>query len=286
MNNSHLELSRFLSTRVPDFEIDNMALLMGGFSGKIADQPVCISLSKGQHLVISIAGSVNNLDIFRNHLVEFMDGFEPICLYDLILKDSKISMPTLEWDNIDPEGRIKDLVNGKAHTGSSVENLILFNRDLTDYTSEEAKKLFDEREAERIKNARIFGIDTGLIDPKTIEPMDIIDLWLTLDAIGGLSWRLRHDAYHGRIPVTDTTEYQYAIEYLVYIICQKLDIQVSEPIVDKHITVGEDYGKWYKFYNNHFKYVLSDKEWEEFIKLREAKGDFSKFLPKGDWRVS
>jgi len=207
---------------------------------------------------------------------------EPICSYDLVTKSGR--MPTLEWELLEAKNRINKLVNGAAWDDSEVENLKLFGYELSDFTSDEAKKKFSDAEAERVKNARIFGIDPGILEPENYENMSEVDAWSTIDTLGCILWEQRHNESHGRVSHVDMAEYEFAIEYLVYKICKQIKIEVSEPKVDHHIVPSADYKKWYNFYSNHFKEVLSDSEWRDYQSTQNNGGDISKYIPKGSWR--
>ena len=103
-----------------------------------------------------------------------------------------------------------------------------------------------------------------------------------IDAIGGHIWRCRHDMAHGRIPEVDLTEETYALEYLVYQ-TTKFGVELDEPTIDQHITATPSYRAWYEFYNNHFKHVLTDKQWNDYQNAKKSGQDTSEFMPIGNW---
>lgn len=131
---------------------------------------------------------------------------------------------------------------------------------------------------------KIFGIYPGIIkDTSEVDNYDEIDLYFMIDSIGGMIWRLNHDMADGRIERVDLTGYQYAIEYCLNQ-TRKFGVELDEPTPGKHMETTDSYRAWYSFYNNHFKNVLTDDEWDEFQRRKNCGEDYSKFLPKGDWR--
>lgn len=285
MSNPYNELHSILE-EIPGCTTELMnAWISGSLTGKIGDDNFRITTNKTEFLLISTTAEC--LNTLRPALDKFMDGNSPICRYDMIMTEGDIreSRQTWEWDIVNPESRIKEIVNGKAYDNTPLENIVLFDRNIEDYTSEAAKQAFDEAEAERIKNARIYGIDMGhLADAEEVRASSEVDFWLNIDSIGHYIWWVKHQAGHGRIEKVDTTEEQYAYEFIVYEACKKLGFEVSTPEVDKHVRPSADYQKWYEFNRKHFKETLTNAEWDEFQKARDLKADISRFLPTGDWR--
>jgi hypothetical protein len=103
--------------------IDHFSLLMSSgtrISGYIHDIPFNITLRKEEYFLIS-AKEESILAKIQPVLTEYMGGKSPICKYSLITEG--VSMPTLEWDCIDPKQRIVELINGSAYSGATIENL-------------------------------------------------------------------------------------------------------------------------------------------------------------------
>lgn len=189
-------------------------------------------------------------------------------------------MPTIEWNIKDPESRIKEVVNGIAFfNGAKLHGLKLFgDRKLETYVEDEKAK------ADRIANARIYGIDKGsIIDIEKIKELNEVDLYFNIDAIGGYILRCKHEMSHGRIPQIDLTEEEYAIEYMVYQ-TTKFGAELPDPQMDKHIIPTPSYLAQFKFYDNHFKHVLSDTQWNCFQQLKSEGKDVSAFFPAGNWQ--
>ena len=264
------------------FDADFLSSLGGGVSGSIDSKRFNITFKADNYLLISTSSDSRELlDELLPLLKDAMGNVEPICSYDLQASNTeeKDAMPTIEWDVIDPEGRIKEIVNGRAFSDrSKILNLKLNNgKNISDYLENEQEK------EDRIKNARIYGIDPGCIsDVEKVNNLSEEDLYLMIDALGGHIWRCNHEMAHGRMPKIDLTEEQYAIEYLVYQ-TTKFGVEIPAPEIDKHIEQTPSYGAWYNFYNDHFKYTLTNEQWNQFISAKEKGEDVSAFMPSGNW---
>lgn len=264
------------------FVADSFIAMMGRVEGTLDSKNVSITFDGEQYLLISTSSQTREvLDELLPVLKEVMGNNEPICSYDLQSEgmEEKDSMPTIEWDVKDPEGRLKDIVNGRAFSeNAKIHNLKLYgSKKVEDYLESEQEK------EERIKNARIYGIYPGSIqNVEEINNLSEVDLYLTIDALGAHIWRCQHEMAHGRIPKIDLTEEQYALEYMVYQ-TRKFGVELPEPTIDKHISATPSYIAWYEFYSNHFKNVLTDEEWDAFQKARAAEKDTSVFMPFGSW---
>ncbi len=85
--------------------------------------------------------------------------------------------------------------------------------------------------------------------------------------------------------IADYNKLQYPIDYLLYQISKRNGIEVNEPDgVNRIKPDREAFMKWYRFYDNHFMHKLTDKEFSDFERKREAGEDVTEYLPKGDWR--
>lgn len=279
----YLELSDLLKISLPSCEIDYLSAMLGTMKFKIDETTFAITTNKTHYLLVSTDGVVESIKLIQPVLEKFMGDNQPFCSYEMVYPSGE-RLITVEWNIHDTENRIRLLVNDKAYATASVEKIELYDRDLAEYTSSESRQAFLEAEAKRIENARIFGKDPGFLDPEQVTALSEVELWLNIDSIGYMIWRLQHDALHGRIEKVDTKEHQYSIEFLVYTACKKLGIEISEPKVDNHVSPSSEYRKWYDFYATYFRKVLSEKRWHEFNIAREKGDDISNFLPLGDWR--
>lgn len=280
---SSWELEKLLTKKYGDrFEADFLSSLMDGVNGSLDSKRFKITFKGNEYLLISTSPKTRELlDELLPVLTEVMGDTQPICSYDLQSSglQEKDAMPTIEWDVVAPENRIKEIVNGRAFSdGAKILNLKLYNgKEVSDYLESEQEK------EDRIKNARIYGIDPGSIkDVERINNLSEVDLYFAIDAMGGHIWRCRHDMAHGRIPEIDLTEEQYALEYMVYQ-TTKFGVELPTPEIDKHITSTPSYNAWYKFYSSHFKDVLTDEQWNAFQRAQRNGQDTSAFMPTGHW---
>lgn len=277
------ELYNLFKKRYPSkFEGDPLTAMTGRIEGTFDSQKIVISFGGNQFLLISTSPeSKNVLEELQPFLTEVMGNENPICSYNLQTEGSteETALPTIEWDIENPEQRIKEIVNGRAFdTKTKINDLKLYNnKNAEDYLeSEEEKK-------ERIKNARIYGIDPGSIkDVDKVNNFSEVELYFAIDALGSYIWRCNHDMSHGRIPTIDLTEKRYALEYLVYQ-TTKFGVELEKPAIDQHITPTPSYNAWYSFYNNHFKHVLTDEQWKAFQQVKREGKDISEFMPTGNW---
>lgn len=280
---SAFELEKMLKAKFcDDIEIDAFSALMGGVDGEYKGERFKVSFLRDNYLLISISNSGRSLLEQLQPVLSGAVGENPICCYDLQSDglEEKDAMPTIEWDIKDPESRIKEIVNGRAFSGGDkLHGLKLFgDRKLENYVEDEKAKI------DRITNARIYGVDKGcIIDSEEINKLDEVDLYFRINAMGGHIWRCRHEMAHGRISQIDLTEEEYAIEYMVYQTV-KFGVELPEPQIDKHITTTPSYIAWFKFYDSHFKYVLSDSQLKCFQQLKKEGKDVSAFLPAGNWQ--
>lgn len=262
------------------YDVDFLSSLRDEASGTLDSKPFSITFINGKCLLISTNTNTKEvLEELLPVLTEVMGGFQPICSYDLQSEEGLV-MPTLEWDIIDPEARIKDIVNDRAFSDhSKIFNLKLNNgKDISSYLESEEEK------QKRIKNSRICGLDPGSIkDVEAIKNLSELDLYFMIDDLGQHIWYCDHEMYHGRIPKIDLTEECFALEYLVYQ-TTRFGVEIPEPQVDKHISKTPSYNAWYRFYSNHFKKVLTDEQWNEFKKLHKTGKDVSMFMPSGKWQ--
>ena len=268
------------------FEGDFLSSLRGDVSGSFDSKRFYITFEGGEYLLISTSSDGRAiLGELLPTLTEIMGGKSPICSYDLQCSETeeKDAEPTLEWDVVAPESRIKEIVNGRAFSdGEKILNLKLYNgKSVSDYLESEQEK------EDRIKNARIYGIDPGSIqDVEMINNLSEVDLYFMIYAMSDHIWRCKHnmahDMAHGKIPKIDLTEDQYALEYMMYQ-TTKFGVELPEPEIDKHITATPSYNAWYKFYVDHFKYTLTNEQWKAFQQAQREGQDTSAFMPSGHW---
>ncbi len=135
---------------------------------------------------------------------------------------------------------------------------------------------------------KIYGIYTGGVDVSNIDNLHEIDIWKKIEIIGGSIFWANHDCADGRINLTKSEvekleEMQYLLEYLVYY-TRKFGVKFNrEPKVGEHVERSEDYNAWFQFWNNHVQ-GWTNEESNQFIETRKNGKDFSKFLPKTNWK--
>jgi len=271
------ELAKLLEERL-QCKTDPLLLYIYGGSkveGIIGKEAFKITVKRDEYLMIS-SKEMTTLESMKPTLVEYM-GNVPICQYTQTFEKGVVA--TMEWDIQNPKDRITKIVNGKLKYPA--ENLALFGYNLEDFTNDEAKRKFEEAEAERIKNARIHGIDPGCMNPEEVEKMSECDLFCAIESLGYYLWWQRHEESHGRVEPVDLTEHQYGVSYLVNQ-TRKYGVELEDPQVDKSLAPTESYQKWYHFWKNWMN-AFSDPEWREFEAKREKGEDISAYLPKKKW---
>ena len=174
--------------------------------GRLHDVGFLITFEREKYLMLTVycdGAWALTLNALLAKCTEFM-GTEPICQYD----ENEPARTTIEWDIADPESRLSEIVNGGGvFAKQKIENIVLFGeRNLADYESEEAKRTNAEAEAERIKNARIYGIDAGNIGDENVEKLKEAPEWELFLQYYGITqsiWVMNHDRSHGRISDKD-----------------------------------------------------------------------------------
>ena len=192
-------------------------------------------------------------------LTKAMNNYEPICSYDRLKKGEKTETaePTIEWDIKNRKERLTELINGKGFVDYDTLNLKI--------------------------NEPTYGIYPGIIkDPGRINNLGEVELYFAIDHLGGYIWQCNHDMADGRMPEIDLLEEQYALEYLVYQ-TTKFGVELPKPEKGKHITPTPSYWAWFRFYDNHFKNVLTKEQWDAFLKAQDNNKDTSEFMPSGHW---
>ena len=224
---------------------------------------------------------------------------QPICMYELGRHLRRIAT---ERNRTFVDCAIVTVEDGyKRHTDVLTQGRLASNGELAIATGSDATP---SEHARRIVAAykrladkeRIFGEDTGNLDPDEIAKMSDWELFMDYYSITKIQWRLDHDSCRDfsrkRLPEKDyddiqeqVRKLQYPVEYLLYVISKRNDIEVNEPAPGKHIRPDRKaFMTWYKFYDDHFMHTLTNEQWDEFERRREAGEDVSEFLPKGNWR--
>lgn len=109
------------------FSIDVSSLLNGGMEALLDFRRFYITFEENKYLLVStFLKSRELLDELLPVLIEVMGNQQPICSYDL--QQEADAFPTIEWDVVDPDNRIRDLVNNRGFLdGTKILNLKLYN---------------------------------------------------------------------------------------------------------------------------------------------------------------
>lgn len=138
---------------------------------------------------------------------------------------------------------------------------------------------------------KIYGTYTGFLSNDGIDKVTNgteLELYFTINSIGGMIWRMNHDASHGRINMTeemrkDLLEAQYSIEFAV-LQTRKFGIEIPEPKENEHVERTDSYNKWFSWWNDYIRYELSDCNYKRLELLMNTNQDYSEFKPKGTWK--
>lgn len=271
------DLEQFLEKKCNSYvATDDFVSLIGGLVGKYKGFEIKMNFGKNEYLLITTDMEGKDiLDELIPILSEAIGGYKPICKYDFLAKGEKDALPTIEWDMQDPEGRVREIANGRAFTSyGECLNLKLFdNREISNYI---------EDENTRQKSIRIYGIDPGFLDNKDqIDTLSEADLYFAIESLSRIIASTLHNVNNDNIP--NLIEKQYAIEYCAYQ-TKKFGVELAEPEFGKHILSTPSYEAWYNFYDNHFKRELTDEEYSEYQTMKKQGKDVSKYMPKGNWK--
>lgn len=250
----------------------------GRLEALLDGQQFMISFTDEFLIASTFNGDTKTLEKLMPVLKKVMGNEEPLCSYDI--KCEGLLNPTVEWEVKDPKGRLKEIANGRAFDSAEISNLKLYNSEkIEDYLETEEEK------AEKIKNAKIYGIYPGCLkDLDAVAKLNELELFVNVECLGGHIWWCNHQMNCGRIEPIDLTEEQYALEYLVYQ-TTKFGVELAEPTLDKHVQKTPSYMAWYQFWYNHYQ-SLSNLDIAEYQAARQQGEDTSKFMPKGSWKDS
>lgn len=139
MARNNIELISYLQDELGDrFDYDLLALLSGGVYGTVDKIPFYITFMPNDFLLISFPPIGKEVEEELIPILNrVMGDAQPICKYILQNEGQELekAMPTIEWDIVNPDDRISNLVNGRAfHGESNIIDLELFNgRDIDSY---------------------------------------------------------------------------------------------------------------------------------------------------------
>lgn len=256
-----LALSKFLKKIYGDrLNTDSFAALVGIIDGTLDLKKINIIYNGGKSLIVSAkTNSKDVLDQLLPILTCIMGNVEPICSYDLKRTKNEDTISTIEWDIVNPEKRIREIVNDMMFYGEmELCNLRLYDdKNVDDY--------LDNNEEQ---NQRIYGLDPGCIkDVSIINNLSEINLYFMINAMEQYIRKCKYDMFLDRIPKIDLTEEQYALEYMVYQ-TTKYGVELDDPTVNKHIIPTDSYRLWFDFYSNYFKNIFTNESFNSFWQIQ------------------
>lgn len=242
--------------------IDVSSLANGILSGSFDDNDFVITYVKNKYLLLSCADS-NLVKELSKYLIGYIGNISPICEYHLISCD----MNVIEWDMIDPEIRIRDIVNNRIGEDSTYDYIKLYNeKNISDYYEN------DEEQKEYLKNVKTFGIYPGNVDIKDIGEFELfLSIKILTDAIYTLVYS------NEKLSMDDMLEMQYGLEYLMYK-TKTYGLDVSEPCYPEHITAGPLFDEWYQYYSSYLE-QLDESKIEEINNCLKNGESVEKYAP-------
>lgn len=117
---------------------------------------------------------------------------------------------------------------------------------------------------------------------KLIENFDEVTAYFFIDTIGAFTWRMNHDASHGRIEMTPElkNEILQMYEEQAYAVNQLTKFGV-DPETAKNRPDG-DYWKWYEHWHS-WHHGMSEELWRELDNKMNKGEDITDMLPKHKW---
>lgn len=122
-----------------------------------------------------------------------------------------------------------------------------------------------------------------------------VALYLTIEQLGYLQWRIRHDSFRnssrGLINASQIAADDKAIEEvtknLEIAVAQCERFGVPQAFIEKdkpQSGATDEYWKWYRWWDA-YKKAMTDEEWKLLDDTLAKDGDISQFRPQGDWRT-
>lgn len=113
-------------------------------------------------------------------------------------------------------------------------------------------------------------------------------LYSTIDSLGYFIWRYNHDLADGRIASSNEIntmleEAQYAIEFAV-LNTRRFGVEIPEPEDEKHVENTDSYKKWYEWWDNYIKNVLSNEEYNLLQEKVKNGEEYYMYRPEGSWK--
>jgi len=135
---------------------------------------------------------------------------------------------------------------------------------------------------------KIWGLYNTFDNPEIFETLEEIDIWKTIDNLGGAIFWARHDAgkpWAANPSAKELNDAQYNLEYIVYS-TRRFGVEFSrEPSADEHVERSESYNAWFTFWHDHFN-SMSPEVYNQFVEDKSNGKDISKYMPLGNWKDS
>lgn len=120
---------------------------------------------------------------------------------------------------------------------------------------------------------------------KEIAKCSEIDLFIIIDQVGYMIWRIEHDIADNRIvyPEWDNND--------KFVLQAEIELAVSEtirfgvqPFTECTMHPTEMYFKWYRWWKDYIE-GMSQEEWNKIAKEIKKDIDYSHYRPQGEWNV-
>ena len=138
------KLYTFLKEKLKDRIGDKLNLKCNGSIFSTLDgKRFTITYSKSHMLLSTTNQSKEVIEELEPILNEYMH-VKPICSYDMLYNgdDVEYYVPSIEWDTVNPNARLKLIINNNAFSNAKVFNIELFNsRNIYDYVENKEKTL-------------------------------------------------------------------------------------------------------------------------------------------------
>lgn len=136
----------------------------------------------------------------------------------------------------------------------------------------------------------IRGKDPGpyIRDPEGIKRLSEIDLFLEIYDYNYQTWYIDYLVRHGWLNLSaeevekEQKKYLLARDYCIYQ-TKKFGTGVEGHEEGKHLTMGEDYVKWFKFYQTAID-KMSDEKFSQLAEAIKKGRSIKKFFPRGGWK--
>jgi len=118
---------------------------------------------------------------------------------------------------------------------------------------------------------------------KEVINMKEFELFLTIESLGSILWREKHEFFHDRLKMSEADfkenqEYYRALQKKCVLMLKQFDVD-PESVNEKP---NGSYWKWYTFWKNWMN-SFSNKEWRDFEIKHEKEENVDDLLPKKKW---